>query len=233
MDASLRGLGTCLIQDGKPIAFASKSLTGAESCYANIERELLTVIFACIRFNTYLQGRRFTVQSDHKPLEMIHLKSMHNVPPHLQRMLLQLQKYDMEIKYKPGSEMLLADTLSRCPARYSQEIKLDLHVDYIAFTSAWIETLRETTCEDPVLSMVYQLVQHRWPKERRRVPNVAKYYWDFRDELSTDEGLLLKGPSLVIPAALRENYLQHLHKGHLSSSKTVLNARQHMFWPGI
>ena len=137
-DASLRGLGTCLIQDGKPIAFASKSLTGAESCYANIERELLAVIFAWIQFNTYLQGRRFTVQSDHKPLEMIHLKSMHNVPPHLQRMLLQLQKYDMEIKYKPGSEMLLADALSRCPARYSQEIKLDLCVDYIAFTSAWI-----------------------------------------------------------------------------------------------
>ena len=83
---------------------------------------------------------------------MIHLKSMHNVPPRLQRMLLQLQKYDMKIEYKPGSEMLLADTLLRCPARYSQEIKLDLHVDYIAFTSTWIETLRETTCEDPVLS---------------------------------------------------------------------------------
>ena len=150
MDASLRGLGACLIQDGKPIAFASKSLTGAESRYANIERELLAIIFACIWFNTYLQGHRFTVQSDHKPLEMIHLKSMHNAPPCLQRMLLQLQKYDMETKYKPGSEMLLADALSRCPARYSQEIKLDLRVDYIAFTSAWIKTLRETTCEEPV-----------------------------------------------------------------------------------
>ena len=87
---------------------------------------------------------------------MIHLKSMHNAPPRLQRMLLQLQKYDMKIEYKPGSEMLLADALSRCPARYSQEIKLDLHVDYIAFTSTWIETLKETTCEDPVLSTVYQ-----------------------------------------------------------------------------
>ena len=101
---------------------------------------------------------------------MIHLKSMHNAPPRLQRMLLQLQKYDMKIEYKPGSEMLLADALSRCPARYSQEIKLDLCVDYIAFTSAWIETLKETICKDPVLSTVYQLVQHGWPKERRRVP---------------------------------------------------------------
>ena len=148
-------------------------------------------------------------------------------------MLLQLQKYDMKIKYKPGSEMLLADALSRCPARYSQEIKLDLHVDYIAFTSAWIEKLRETTCEDPVLSTVYQLVQHGWPKERRRVPAVAKYYWDFRDKLSTDDGLLLKGLSLVIPAVLQESYPQHLHEGHLSASKVESNAKQHMFWPGM
>ena len=227
------GLGTCLIQDGKPIAFASKSLTGAESHYANIERELLTIVFACIQFNTYLQGCRFTVQSDHKPLEMIHLKSMHNMLPLLQRMLLLLQKYDMKIEYKPGSKMHLADALSRCPTRYSQEIKLDLHVDHIAFTSTWIETLRETTCEDLVLSTVYQLVQHGWPKERRRVPNIAKYYWDFRDELSTDEGLHLKGPSLVIPAALRESYLHHLHEGHLSASKVKPNTKQHMFWPGM
>ena len=70
-----------------------------------------------------------------------------------------------------------------------------------------------------MLSTVYQLVQHGWPKERRRVPNVAKYYWDFRDELSTDEGLLLKGPSLIIPATLRENYLQRLHEGHLLSQQ--------------
>ena len=62
---------------------------------------------------------------------------------------------------------------------------------------------------------------------------MAKYYWDFRDELSTDEGLLLKGPSLVIPAALRESYLQHLHEGYLSASKVLSNARQHMFWPGM
>ena len=92
------------------------------------------------------------------------------------------------------------------PCQVQPRDQTRLACDYIAFTSAWIETLRETTCEDPVLSTVYQLVQHGWPKERRRVPNVAKYYWDFRDELSTDEGLLLKGLSLIIPAALRENY---------------------------
>ena len=127
--------------------------------------------------------------------------------------------------------MLLVDALSRCPARYSQEIRLDLHVDYIAFTSAWIEKLKEVTCEDQVLSTVYELVQHSWPKERRRVPAIAKYYWDFREELSTDDGLILKELSLVIPAMLRETYLKCLHEGHLSADKVESNAKQHMFWP--
>ena len=94
-DASLRGLGACLIQKherkDQPIAFASKSLTDAETRYANIERELLAIVFACKRFSTYLLGRSFIVESNHKPLEMIAMKNLANAPPRLQRMLLELQ----------------------------------------------------------------------------------------------------------------------------------------------
>ena len=139
-DASLRGLGACLIQQHKgkdqPIAFASKSLMDTETRYANIERKLLAIVFACQRFSTYLLGRSFVAESDHKPLEMIAMKNLANAPPHLQRMLLELQRYDVTIKYRPGKEMQLANALSRCPARASQEIKLDMRVDYIAFTKA-------------------------------------------------------------------------------------------------
>ena len=115
-DASQRGLGACLLQDGQPIAYSSKSLTDTETRYANIERELLAIVFACQRFNTYVLGRPFTVESDHKPLEMIHQKSLASAPPRLQRMLLQLQRYDVTIRYRPGKEMLLTDALSRCPS---------------------------------------------------------------------------------------------------------------------
>ena len=52
--------------------------------------------------------------SNHKPLEMIHQKSLASAP-RLQRMLLQLQRYDVTVRYRPGKEMLLADALSRCP----------------------------------------------------------------------------------------------------------------------
>ena len=104
---------------GQPIAYASKSLTDTETRYANTERELLAIVFACQRFNTYVLGRPFTVESDHKPLEMKHQKSLASAPPRLQRMLLQLQRYDVTIRYRPGKEMLLADALSRCPSRAS------------------------------------------------------------------------------------------------------------------
>ena len=110
-DASLRGLGACLIQkhngEDKPIAFASKSLTDVETRYANIERELLAIIFACQHFSTYLLGRSFIAESDHKPLEMIAMKNLVNTPPCLQRMLLELQRYNVTIKYRPGKEMQL------------------------------------------------------------------------------------------------------------------------------
>ena len=94
-DASLRGLGVCLIQkyrgQDQPIAFASKSLTDMETRYANVERELLAIVFACQHFSTYLLGRSFVAESDHKPLEMIAMKNLANAPPHLQRILLELQ----------------------------------------------------------------------------------------------------------------------------------------------
>ena len=148
-------------------------------------------------------------------------------------MLLQLQRYDLVIRYKPGKEMLLADAMSRCPSHSSEEIKLDMRVDYIAFNKAWIAKLKEATWEDPILSTVYQLTQQGWPHQRRHTPRMARAYWDFRDELSLDNGLLLKGPRIVIPGCLHEEYLQRLHQGHLSATKVQQNARQHLYWPRL
>ena len=63
--------------------------------------------------------------------------------------------------------MLLADALSRCPSRASGEIKLDIRVDYIAFSKTWIAKLRKLLREDPILCTVYQLTQQGWPHQRR------------------------------------------------------------------
>ena len=160
-DASMRGLGACLVQEERPVAFASRSLTDAESRYANIDKKLLAIVFTCKCFDTYILGREnVIVESNHKPLEMIQLKDLASAPKRLQRMLLELQSYNITITYRPGQEMQLADTLSRCPARtiYSP-VKLDLQVDYIAFKRNWLDAINDATEQDPILSTVYQIVQ--------------------------------------------------------------------------
>ena len=69
-----------LIKDNKIVAFASKRLTDTESRYANIERELLAVVFGCERFHTYVYRKEFQIESDHKPLENIQNKNIAQAP---------------------------------------------------------------------------------------------------------------------------------------------------------
>ena len=89
-DASQSGLGAAILQDDKPVAFPSRALTEAETRYAQIEKELLAVVFAFNRFHQYVYGAEVTVESDHKPLRAITKKQLSATPPRLQRMLLQL-----------------------------------------------------------------------------------------------------------------------------------------------
>lgn len=115
VDASQKGLGACLLQNDRPIAFASKSLSPAEANYSNIERETLALVYGITRFHTYLFGNGFKIHTDHKPLENILKKLLANAPPRLQRLLIKVQGYKFDVIYKPGSTMILSDTLSRLP----------------------------------------------------------------------------------------------------------------------
>lgn len=112
-DASESGLGAALMQGGQPIAYASRALTETEKGYAQIEKELLAVVFGMERFYQFPYGRTVEVQSDHKPLESIMTKPLLSAPKRLQRMLMRLQNYEVSLEYVPGKHVVLADTLSR------------------------------------------------------------------------------------------------------------------------
>ena len=69
-DVSKSGLGAALMQNGQPVAYASHALTPTETCYAQIEKELLSIVFACDRFHAFVYGRDLVnVETDHKPLK--------------------------------------------------------------------------------------------------------------------------------------------------------------------
>ena len=79
-DASQNGLGATLLQEGRPVSYASRAFTSAEKNYAQIEKELLAIVFASERLDQYVYGRQVTVESDHKLLESIAKKRMEDVP---------------------------------------------------------------------------------------------------------------------------------------------------------
>ena len=112
-DASQYGLGAAILQDGRPVAYASRAMTTTEKNYAQIEKELLAVLFGCEKFDTYTFGRVIKIESYHKPLQTIVKKPIAQAPKRLQRMLLKLQRYQFDLIYRKGSDMHLADTLSR------------------------------------------------------------------------------------------------------------------------
>ena len=118
-DASGKGIGMALLQSENdhrdslyPIAYGSKTLTPAETRYANIERELLGMVGALEKFHYFTFGRPVTILTDHKPLIAIAKKALVNAPPRLQRLLLRLNNYNAKLEWIPGKDMIFADHLS-------------------------------------------------------------------------------------------------------------------------
>ena len=108
IDASLKRLGAVLLQDGKPVCYASKALTETEQRYSNIERQALGVIWGLERFHYFIYGKSCTIHTDHKPaLEAIFKKKLSSCPPRLQRFVLRALKYDFTVKYVKRAEVPL------------------------------------------------------------------------------------------------------------------------------
>ncbi len=79
-DVSCYGLGAACMQNSRPVAFVLHTLTDTETRYAQIERELLAVVFACTKFKDYIYGKPTIVETDHQPLVTIIKKSIHTAP---------------------------------------------------------------------------------------------------------------------------------------------------------
>ena len=249
VDASQKGLGACLLQNDKPVAFASKTLTPAQSAYSNIERETLAIVNGIQKFHTYLFGKPFVVITDHKPLMSIHNKPLKSAPPRLQRLLIRLQGYDFQLVYRPGSKMIIADVLSRFPnPKNNTEIPLDVAVDFIMqddneesvhsidlinFSVDKRAQLRELSTSDRTLRALQQVVYSGWPDTIKDLSQDLRQYWSYRDEIGIADGVVFKGRQVIIPDAMRKDILGQLHEAHLGIEKTRRLMRESVYWPNI
>ncbi|GBN50696.1 Retrovirus-related Pol polyprotein from transposon 17.6 [Araneus ventricosus] len=126
-DTSSYGLGATICQketncqaNGRRsvIAYASRTLTPTESRYAQIEKEVLAVVWGCEKFRDYLTGMHFKIETDHKPLiPIFSKKNLDDLSPRLQRIKLRMMKFSYTIVHIPGKELFAADRLSRNPQK--------------------------------------------------------------------------------------------------------------------
>jgi hypothetical protein len=236
-DSSQSGLGAVLMQNGRPIAYASRSLTDAETRYAQIEKELLAIVFALDKFHQYTFGRHTNIESDHKPLEAILSKSLSAAPRRLQGMMLRIQGYDITVTYKKGKEMYLADTLSRAYLNSSENTQGEFeHVNMVRFLSIGDERLsklKEETEKDDNLQKLKTVIMRGWPNDKHQVPAELMPYYSFRDEMTVQDGLLFKGERVVVPLSLRSEMKMALHLTHTGIEGCLKRARESLFWPGM
>ena len=237
-DASQSGLGAALLQNGQPVAYASRALTPAETRYAQIEKELLAIVFACERFDSYIYGLEgIKVESDHKPLESIFLKPLHAAPQRLQRMLLRLQRYSLVIRYKKGKEMYLADTLSRAhltdisTCEFIHELEEIDHKEFLPVSSEQWQWMQHAAADDPVLQELRSVIQSGWPESKAEVPPCLISYYDSRDELTVQGDLVFKSHQLVVPLCLRKEMMEAIHASHIGIEGCIRRARESLYWP--
>ena len=96
-----------------PMAFASNSLTGAEHRYSNIEREALGILHGLEKFHHYCFAREVHIITNHKPLVAILKKDGTTLSQCMQHILLKTHQYRVQILYKPGPVIFIADWLSQ------------------------------------------------------------------------------------------------------------------------
>lgn len=183
-DASSFGLGAVLLQrhdnEWMPVAYASRVMLDAETRYAQIEKGMLAISFACKHFHQYIFEQVVEVETDHKPLVSIFKKSLNDCPLRLQRLLLRVQKYDLRIGYTPGKCMHTADALSRGTdmstklTKSAQVEDLKVYVDSVIkslpISDRKLQMIREETQNDPKLQLLAEVIVTGFPETRTECP---------------------------------------------------------------
>lgn len=239
-DASQNGLGCTLMQEGRPVHYASRSLTNTEKSYSQIEKELLGVVFATNKFHYYIYGRLVRVITDHKPLLSLIKKPVAEViSPRLQRMKIKLLKYNLNLQFSPGKEMYIADLLSRSMLKYKVKDDVELeevvHIieKHLIISDEKREMFEKETKNDKDLQEVIKFCRNGWPKSIKQIPLSLKQYWQYQNLITLENNLLFLNDRLIVPKVLIKDTLRILHSSHLGMTKTKLRARCNLFWPNM
>ena len=247
-DACQNGLGAVLLQvdaDGnrRPICYASRSLTDAETRYAVIEKEALAATWACEKFSDYILGMSFTLETDHKPLvPLLSTTDLDKMPPRVLRFRLRMMRFSPVVIHVQGKDQTTADALSRAPvgkATPAEELLIgevdeftSLTIKYLPATAVRLHQIMEAQDQDAICCEVKTYVRNGWPGYMPQQP-LIRPYWEKRHHLTIHNGLLMYNDCIVMPQALQLETLDQLHQGHLGITKCRSRAMNSVWWPLI
>lgn len=238
-DASAYGIGAMLQQshgDGVfPVAFASRTLTSTERRYSVGEKEALACLWACEKWHIYLWGRHFTLHTDHQALvSLLSTGGAGRRPLRITRWSHRLLKYNFTVEFQRGAENQVADALSRLPMSQEEEgMEFDDEiVSFVALDEECItkQQLQEETANDALLTAVMGYLTSKWPPVSALSAD-ANIFYDLKDTLSVNDGLLLRGEQVVIPTTMRRTLVARAHEGHIGIEKTQARLRELYWWP--
>ena len=245
-DASQNGVGAVLLQEGRPVDLCSSALRSAEMNYAVIEKELLAIVVACKKFDHYIFGHaQVAVETDHQPLISCFRRPLHSNPKRLQRMLLYLQKYDLDVRYVRGKANCLADWLSRDTLQKAHSTITDESLIYrveledldtttsAPISNSTIRKIEAASVEDEESSNLRRVIRQGWPSTKEKCYDVISPFWKYRSELVADDKLITRGSAVFIPRRLRGEMLKLAHASHYSFLTSWKRARDCIFWPSL
>ena len=219
-DASAYGVGAVISRSfpdssKRPIAYASHTSSSAERNYAQVEKEALALIFGPSKFNQYLYGRTFILQTDHKPLTTIlgptqGISSL--AAARLQRWAIQLAGYSYQIRFHPTNQHCSADGLPRLPLKDKSLVgnppdPMIFNISQLDTLPVTVRELQTATCNDQILGKVLNYVRRKWP---HRSSKCFQLYKKISQELSIEADCLLRGVRVVVPFKLRNKVLCEL-----------------------
>ena len=171
-----------LIQKGKPIYFASHTLSPAEKNYQNLEHECMAAVWGIEKFHYYLYGTEFVLQTDQKPLVFIFKKHMLHVSPRIQRIGIRSLPYTFTTEWIPGRQNMIANALSRVSPEESTDETIQLpiltvnHLSISRMGEDDLQELHAKTATDPELQALSRLILDEWPEKQNQIPDTLHRY---------------------------------------------------------